>query len=159
MELSPFLVTSNNFRIKIYVVEIFLRSVETNVLDGDMVLNESELLSCYYHYFQSNSLGKSINPHKLYSYGLSSAPFVLLQEGFRLKIIRWCWYAFKPNKPMFSVYSWGHTFMDTLLKFGHWLFQLVWYDIKYPRRLRGCPRGVMVKALDCSKPVRAPVTL
>ena len=56
-------------------------------LDCGIVVREFELQSRYYVHFRTNSLGKSVNPIYLPSYGLSSTITILLnrKDSFGIK--------------------------------------------------------------------------
>ena len=54
--------------------------VLANVLDCDIIVSEIELQSCYYIRFQTNTVGKSMNPFIPPSnYGLNNTTIVILQ--------------------------------------------------------------------------------
>ena len=94
--------------------------VMVKVMDCRIVVSKFELQSCYYIHFQTNTLGKGMNPPYPPSYGLNSTTSVLLGEWFRHWITYKSWYAIKqinqtiiiikaqiPSTPSLSVTAFG----------------------------------------------------
>ena len=71
----------------IYVLNLFWRcpcGVMVKAMDCRIVVSEFEIQSCYYVHFQTNTLGKGMDPPYLPSYGLTSTTTVLSGE--------WLWH-------------------------------------------------------------------
>ena len=110
------------------------RGVMVKAVDCEIIVSEFELQSRYYIHFQANTLGKGMNPLILLRYRLNS---IKLQLGYYVHLYPGKWLCRRKlqNTPTASLH-WGKTHPTSVQDM----------TLNNPT---GCPRGVMVKAMDC----------
>ena len=83
-----------------------LHGIEGNMLDCDVVVNNSKIQSHYYIHFWANTLMKGINPLIPPSYGLNSTTTVLLEVWLWHWITQEGWYAVKQRNQTKQINVW-----------------------------------------------------